>query len=379
MTEKTIGLCMILWMTALAVQGQDHVSLLISGDRLLINTEGRFMLGDEILEEDAALLALFKARWNSGTRAIRYVMKNKILDPPLRTELEGMSLIGDLIFVKDISPDKIFSNGQQQINNRYVLFINLISLQNRIRLLRQQPWLEKTFQLEYDRNRMLINQLNAIESQSAMRFESMQALIKMVHASEWMRKGMQLENQAAQAQNFDQAVKLDPDYMFALFQRGKAYYRMQAYEKALADFNRVLEKHPDWTEVTLSRGMVYGNLGNYQGVIEDCNTVLQQDPNVLSALLNRGIAYNQTAHLDEALADYRKVLSLDPGHVVAHYNMGCIFAVRGDVAAAYQSIEAALKNGYSDIEAIRRDPDLDSLKEDPDFQAMLAKYDKNRL
>ena len=379
MPEKTIGLFMILLMTALAVHGQDHVSLLISGDRLLINAEGRFRLGDEILEEDAALLALFKARWNSGARAIRYIMKNKILDPPLKTELEGMSLIEDLIFVKEVSPDKIFSNGQQQINNMYVLFVNLISFQNRIGLLRKQPWLEKTFQVEYNRNRTLINQLNAIESQSAMQFESLQALIKMIHASEWMRKGMQLENQAAQAQNFDQAVKLDPDYMFALFQRGKAYYRMRAYEKALADFNRVLDKHPDWTEVILSRGSVQGNLGNYQGVIEDCNAVLQQDPNVLSALLNRGIAYDQTAQPDAALADYRKVISLDPGHVVAHYNMGCIFAVKGDAAAASRSIEAALKNGYSDIEAIRRDPDLDSLKQDPVFQAMLKKYDKNGL
>jgi tetratricopeptide (TPR) repeat protein len=379
MTNKRISLCMFLLISALLAYGQDHVSILISGDRLLINAEGRFRLGDDILEEDASLLALFKARCNSGAQAIRYIMRNKILDPPLKTEKEGISLIEDLIFVKEISPNKIFSNGQQQIDNQYVLFINLASLQNRVSLLRQQPWLMKTFQIEYDRNRMLFNRLSDIESQSAMQFQSLQPLIKKINASEWVRKGMQLDNQAAQAQNFDQAVKLDPDYMFALFQRGMAYYRIKAYEKALADFNRILERHPDWTEVILSRGMVQGNLGNYQDAIDDCNFVLKRDPKVVAALLNRGIAYNQTAQLDAAMADYRQVLLLDPGHVVANYNMGCIYAIKGEASAACQSIEAALKNGYSDIEAIRRDPDLESLRENPDFQALLENYQKKGL
>jgi tetratricopeptide (TPR) repeat protein len=379
MKDKRISSCMILLMTALLIYGQDPVSILISGDRLLINAEGRFRLGDDILEEDASLLALFKARWNAGAQAIRYVMRNKILDPPLKTEQQGISLVADLIFVKEASPNKIFSDGRQQINNQYVLFINVASLQNRVNLLLQQPWLMKTFQIEYDRNRMLFDRLSDIESQPAMQFQSLQPLIKMINASEWVRKGMQLDNQAAQAQNFDQAVKLDPDYMFALFQRGKAYYRINAYEKALADFNRILDRYPDWIEVALSRGMVQGNLGNYQEAINDCNLVLKTDPKVIPALLNRGIAYNQTAQLDAAMADYRQVLLLDPNHVVAHYNLGCIYAIKGDAAAAYRSIEAALKNGFSDIEAIRRDPDLESLRQSPDFQALLEKYQKKGL
>ncbi|MBN2104842.1 tetratricopeptide repeat protein [bacterium] len=359
---------------------QDNVSVLRSGERLLISAKGQFGLGTDILEEDAALLVLAKARDASVQHAIQYLMRNSSIIPSLKKDREGVALALALMSIAEETPDKIYSKGQQQLSIKFVMELNLNLLSQRLNQVQKQPWLFRSYQMEHERFESLYRRLIKIESQNnTSGFQEIQAIVKALKASEWVRKGLLSENTAAQVQQFDQAVILDPDYAFARFQRGKAYSLMQAYEKAVDDYNVLIEKYPDWTEVYHARGLVYGYLEKYDQVIEDYQRVLGKDPNCISALINQGIAYSKTNQLEAARADYQKVLEIHPEHVVANYNLGCIYALQGDQSAALKSIESAFRNGYSDYDAVMTDEDLKSLHANPEFKTMIEEYKKSSL
>ncbi len=354
---------------------EGDVSILLSGNRMVIMAEGRCMLSSDILEEDASLIALAKARQASGENAVDYILKHNTLNPTFNQPEEGVALISDLVTVREETPGKVFANGHQQVSNKYMMIMNIKVLQDRVTLIRREPWMARTFQIENDRNEALFSQLIRFESQAnPPGLSELMPVVKKLKASEWVREGMQTDNAAAQVQHFDQAVILDPDYAFARFQRGKAYVKMKAYEKALEDFNTVISEYPDWVEVYYSRSLVAGNLGNYDQVIDDCTLILNQDPAFLQALVNRGIAYSQKGQLTEALADYQKALAIDPTHVVAHYNTACIYALQGNSAAALQSIEAVLENGFTQFQTLLEDKDLASLQGSPELTALIDQY-----
>jgi len=379
MMKKQFWMFLFILGIAGCLVGQGNVSVVLSGNKLLFSTEGIFGLGGEILEEDAALLALMKARYASVQNAVSYLMKNPQV-VPLKNEAQGAALTTGLITIEEENPGKKYINGQQCYSNKYVMTLDLNTMRQRYSQIQKQPWFMKSLQMDYDRFASLCMQLEKIESQTTpVEFSKIQAIVKQLKASEWAFKGLQLKNAAAQVQQFDQALVLDPDYAFARLQRGKAYQRMKAYEKALQDFNWLIQRYPNWIEAFHARGVTSGLMENYDQVIQDFQKVLQSDPACVSALINRGIAYSKTDQLDAALADYQKALEIEPGHVVANYNSACIYALRGDVSAALGAIESALKSGFSDLDAIRNDEDLKSLHGNQAFEDLLSQYKKTTL
>lgn len=362
------------------LHAQESASILVSGNRLLISSEGRFGLSGEILEEDAGLLARTKARYQSITSAVSYIIKKNILNPAFKNESVGNALTTGFITHIEETPNKVFANGQQQLDLNVVMALDLNVLQKRLIEIQKQPWLLKSYEIEWNHTEKLAQTLSAIEAQNeSVDFQRLQNIIKQSKASEWVLKGLETKNYAAQIQNFDQAIMLEPDYAFARYLRAKAYFRIQAYEKSVEDYDWLLEKYPDWIEICYLRCLPNGYLENYSQVIEDCNRVLSATPDFLPALVNRGIAYNKTNQLDAAMADYKKAIGIDSKHAVVHYNMGCIYAVNGDIQSALTSLESAFQNGFSDFDELMKDDDLQSLRDNTQFQALIEKYRKAGL
>jgi tetratricopeptide (TPR) repeat protein len=53
--------------------------------------------------------------------------------------------------------------------------------------------------------------------------------------------------------DFDAAIKLDPDYIDALNNRGLAYVGRGAYDRAIEDFERVLKLNPNDVDALRNR------------------------------------------------------------------------------------------------------------------------------
>jgi len=68
---------------------------------------------------------------------------------------------------------------------------------------------------------------------------------------------------------FNNAIKINPQYMEAYFHRGNVYDEMGDYEKAVVDYNRAIKLNPLYIDAYLFRGLAYNNLGKLNKAIAD--------------------------------------------------------------------------------------------------------------
>jgi tetratricopeptide (TPR) repeat protein len=90
--------------------------------------------------------------------------------------------------------------------------------------------------------------------------------------------------------DFNQAIRLDPKYMFAYYNRGLAYYNKWDYDRAIADYNQAI----------------------------------QLDPNYVHSYINRGAAYYMKSDYTRARADYTRALQIDPNNTTARNNLNSL-------------------------------------------------------
>ena len=113
--------------------------------------------------------------------------------------------------------------------------------------------------------------------------------------------------------DFDQAIRLDPDSIFALNNRGAAYARKGQYDDAIADFNEAIRIDASYAITYNNRGIAYAKKGQYDRAIEDFDQAIRFDPKDASALKNRSLAkrlMGNTVGANTEVANALKIRSL---------------------------------------------------------------------
>lgn len=86
-----------------------------------------------------------------------------------------------------------------------------------------------------------------------------------------------------------------------------------------------------------------------------------------------GGLYTKTGRVADGLRMDRKLVRLQPDNATAHYNLACSLALSRRRADALRTLRKAVALGYSDLNWLLRDPDLENLKDTPGFQQLLEK------
>lgn len=81
--------------------------------------------------------------------------------------------------------------------------------------------------------------------------------------------------------------------------------------------------------------------------------------------------YNKKAYAASA-ALYRKAIDAGAGDANNYYNAACSYALSGDKEHAFVYLNNAVQNGYTDVDHLRKDTDLDTLHTDTRWQQLLA-------
>lgn len=115
---------------------------------------------------------------------------------------------------------------------------------------------------------------------------------------------------------YDQAIRLKPDYAEAYNNRGYAYYWKGPSTQAIADLSKALELRPDYPYAYNTRGAAYMASGHPEQAIPDFNRAIELQPEFPQAYTNRGNAYLRTGRLDLALADFRRAGKNPVGTIV---------------------------------------------------------------
>jgi tetratricopeptide (TPR) repeat protein len=63
------------------------------------------------------------------------------------------------------------------------------------------------------------------------------------------------------------------------FVRGDDYKRKREYDRALEDFDEAIRLNPNFAAALISRGVVYGHKGQYDHACEDYNHAIRLNPN----------------------------------------------------------------------------------------------------
>jgi tetratricopeptide (TPR) repeat protein len=120
-------------------------------------------------------------------------------------------------------------------------------------------------------------------------------------------------NQAIE--DYDAAIRLNPEYATAFYNRGIAYDRKGFYGLAIDDFDTAIRLNPDLSDAYNQRGLAYVKDGRYDIAIENFSQAIRLDPELDSAYFNRGLAYHSKGDSNRAAEDIRKSHALDPDNL----------------------------------------------------------------
>jgi tetratricopeptide (TPR) repeat protein len=114
-------------------------------------------------------------------------------------------------------------------------------------------------------------------------------------------------------------------------------------EQALASFNEALRLNPQFVQAYVARGKLLAESGQYSSALADLNFALHLQPTHAEGFAYRGFALLALGRSDEALPDLDAALRLDPTYARAHHMRGHTLRLMGRTEEAEISLAAALE------------------------------------
>jgi tetratricopeptide (TPR) repeat protein len=174
--------------------------------------------------------------------------------------------------------------------------------------------------------------------------------------------------------SYDRALKLRPDYAEALSKRGTTLRAMKRFEEALASYDRALKLRPDYAEALSNRGNTLRAMKRLEEALASYDRALKLRPDYADVLSNRGTTLHELKRFEEALASYDRALQLRPDYAEALSNRGNTLRELKRFEEALASCDRALKLRADYAEALsNRGATLHELKR---FEEALASYDQ---
>ncbi|AKG22130.1 tetratricopeptide repeat-containing S1 family peptidase [Calothrix sp. 336/3] len=181
--------------------------------------------------------------------------------------------------------------------------------------------------------------------------------------------------------DYTQAIRLNPNYAEAYYQRGRVRknglnetanaakdlrkagelffaqgksaegYRSQGFERwilkdypgAINAYNQAIKINPKDAQNYNSRGNARALSGDNRGAIDDFNRAIKLDANFADAYLNRGASRSELGDNRGAIADFTLALKINPQDVLIYYNLGIAYYNLGQRKAAIENLNQAIK------------------------------------
>lgn len=174
--------------------------------------------------------------------------------------------------------------------------------------------------------------------------------------------------------DYDESIKLNPNYFKAYNNRGAAYKKKGEYDRAIADFDAAISINPEYANSFANRAETYAKKGDYgralkdfdeairfqptlvglrngrcwvrtiigdlQAALADCNEALRLEPNA-ATFDSRGLTYLKLGQWELAIADFNSALRSDPRLASSLYGRGFAKLKRGDLAGGNADIGTA--------------------------------------
>lgn len=129
--------------------------------------------------------------------------------------------------------------------------------------------------------------------------------------------------------------------------RGLAYGKKNALDRAITDYNQALAINPNYASAYGNRGNAYQKKNALDRAITDYNQALAINPDDAMAYSNRGAAYEHKGDFDRAITDLNQALAINPNDARSCYSRGLAYSSRGDYNNAWEDVRRAQELGYT--------------------------------
>ncbi|MFZ1882534.1 MAG: tetratricopeptide repeat protein [Rhodoplanes sp.] len=144
--------------------------------------------------------------------------------------------------------------------------------------------------------------------------------------------------------DYDEAIRLDPNFALAFVNRGWSYERKRQYDRALADYNEAIRADPKYSLAYNNRGWLRHLQGDYDRAIADYGEAIRLDPKDPTAYINRCGAYNRKGEPDRAIPDCEAAIRLDPKGASGGYSgRGDAYFRKGQYDRAIQDYDKGIR------------------------------------
>jgi tetratricopeptide (TPR) repeat protein len=144
-------------------------------------------------------------------------------------------------------------------------------------------------------------------------------------------------------QDYDEAIRLKPDYGYAFINRGTAHSAKGDSDLGIQDFDQAIRLNPDDADAFYNRGNTYQAKVDNDRAIQDFDEAIPLKPDYAYAFHNRGIAYRAKGDNDRAIQDFDQAIRLKPDSAMAFNNRGNAYAAKGDTDQAIHDYDEAIR------------------------------------
>src|SRR5262249_11727623 len=143
--------------------------------------------------------------------------------------------------------------------------------------------------------------------------------------------------------DFTEAIRLDPKFVAAYYNRSRSYLRKRDYDRALADAEETTRIDPNYVSGYGQAGYVLKDMHQYDRALAAFDTALKHDPNSANALIGRGNTYIDKKNYSQAVAEFNAALKIEPSSARAFADRARAYNANGDLDQALEDITQSLK------------------------------------
>lgn len=119
------------------------------------------------------------------------------------------------------------------------------------------------------------------------------------------------------------------------------------------------------------RGLTKKQIENLDFEISFFENLIKQNPDFVDALNPLGDAYTKRGLYEKGLNVDLKLSNFLPLDPTVHYNLACSYSLLRKIDLAINTLEKAIKLGYSDFKWMGKDPDLENVRKDKRYSDLI--------
>ena len=141
---------------------------------------------------------------------------------------------------------------------------------------------------------------------------------------------------------FEQALRLNPNYFFALSNLGNVYGKKKEYAQTISYTKQALQQKPDYAPGYYNLAKALHMTGNPEKAMASYRSAVKYNPYFEEAFFNLGFLALEQKKFTEAVDNFKSFLEMQPRHPKAHFGLGTTYAMMGKQGEAKQYYENAI-------------------------------------